>query len=603
MYSQTDESDYINKINKSHCATGELHYDDEKDIEYDNRINENKNAGYTQWPMRIHIIRKTDGTEGISLEDVTRGVANLNFMYSDINLEYYIASVNYIDDDFYYDFVNENTNEIDLLDAHFVNDALNVFFMNSIEIPGFGFACGYALYPGNSVYNARIMMANGCTATVANGTFAHELGHHLNLPHTFNGTSGGNTHPNAEHVPRTGPQSNCSTKGDYLCDTEADPNAPGADISNCTYTGTETDVHGNTYDPPIANVMSYYSDGCGGHFTPGQYNRCSNAKTTRLGHTAYDIDGAGPMAVANPTSLAVTANGVSDITLTWTDNASNELGYLIERSVDGGANFYGMELAGVGPGVTTYVDYDNIQGNTDYCYRVKAVNDNSDHYSNEACVTTANFVCSNVTNLNFSGGGLILTSFDITGIPTSIPACQTDVPITVIVDGDFDNNFEVADILGEDGTTVLGSTGAAPAICQEGVTTFNLSASQYNAWASNGTITLYIGADPDVGDLCGSSTVKGCADICIVPPSCPPNYAGANKLTGIQSVDEDFETDGALESNQTINNNANVFYDSKTSITLLEGFEIVAGVILTIYTDGCGGLFHDNENESEDENE
>lgn len=570
-----DEEAYVNRLTKAHCATPEHKYDNIEDVHHDNRIVQNKNAGYTQWPMRVHIARKSDGTGGISLGDVTKGIANLNFMYSDIGLEYYIADVNYIDDDLYYDFSDTLTYEIDLLNAHFVNDAVNVFFFNSVYVPGFGFACGYALYPGNSVYNARIIMDNQCTATAANGTFAHELGHHLNLPHTFNGTSGGNSHANAEHVPRTGSNSNCTTKGDYQCDTEADPKAPNSDITNCTYTGTATDIHGNVYTPPIDNVMSYYSDACGGIISAGQYNRCSNAMTTRLGHTAYDIDGAGPMTVNDPTGLTMTINGMTSITLDWTDNASNESGYLIERSIDQGANYYAMELAGVGPNITTYTDSDNILGNTVYCYRVKAVNDNANHYSNEVCDTTANIICGTETDLLFSGGALIQTPFDITGIPTTIPWCASNVPISVKVIGDFDNTWEITDILGEDGTTVLGTTGA-PVLCSPtGATTnFNLTPSQYNAWAANGTITLYLAADPDVDDICSTSSVMGCADIEICDPCNNVNYTILPAdITGDNLLFDDI---------RYISSSAQVIYDNITyraekSILLTGGFETTSG--------------------------
>lgn len=595
-FSQEDIFPKKSTLNKSHCATGPLLYDNEKDILHDNRYQVNKNSGYSHWPMNIHIVTKTDGTGGISLEDVTKGIANLNYVYDDINLEYFISSVNYINSDLYYDFVDTLTYEQDLLDAHFVGDAINVFFFNSIRIPNFGYACGYAYYPGNWQYSATMMMDNQCTATAANGTFAHELGHHLNLPHTFNGTSNGHSHSNAEHVPRSGANSNCSTHGDYQCDTDADPQANYTEISNCVYTGADTDIHGNVYNPPIDNIMSYYSDNCGGILSPGQYNRCNNAMTTRLGHSAYDIDGAAPMVVNNPSGLTLTINGVSDIVLNWTDNASNEHGYLIERSTDGGSTFKAMELAGVGPNITSYTDSNNIMTNTSYCYRVKAVNGNSDHYSNVAYGLTPNIICGSTTALNFSAGGLITTPFSIVGVPTSIPSCQTDVPITVTVVGDFDNTWEIADILGEDGTTVLGTTGVATVCDNTGATTaFTISASQYNSWAADGTITLYIGPDPDIGDICFSNTVEGCADLCVPAPACPPKYTGANQLTGIQSVVADFETDGVLESDQTIN--ANVDYDSGTEINLLAGFEVLIGKVFNAFIDGCGNLFRTEDSE------
>lgn len=72
---------------------------------------------------------------------------------------------------------------------------------------------------------------------------------------------------------------------------------------------------------------------------------------------------------------------------------------------------------------------------------------------------------------------------------------------------------------------------------------------------------------------------------------CPPSFSGANNnlLTGIQSVDEDFETDGILQSNQLITNSATVDYDSGISIDLLQPFEVRTGSVFHAFIDGCGG--------------
>ncbi len=566
------------------CSTPELHYENKADIIHDNRIQQNLNAGYTQWPMRVHIITKSDGTGGISLDDINKDVANINFIYSDINLEWYIASVNYIASDLYYDFVDTTgtTNLIDITNAHLVDDAVNVFFTNSILRNG-GTACGFASYPYNGDNSLRIFMDNQCTGGVAQGTFSHEFGHHLNLPHTHNGTENGNNSSNAEHVPRTGTNSNCSTNGDYICDTEADPRGS---TTNCVYSGSDVDIFGNPYTPPIDNIMSYYPDGCGGILTPGQYNRCNNAVTDRLGHTAYDIDGAPFSTVTNPSNLSLVMNGVTNIDLSWTDNANNETGYLIERSINGGS-FFAFEQAGVGPNISTFSDTDNLVGNTTYCYRVKASNDNPDHYSNTTCVTTPNIICGNVIDLLFQNDGLVLSPFNILGIPTTIPSCQTTVPIAVTLVGDFGSSFENVDILGEDGTTVLGTSGESASDCdQAGVTVnFNLSIAQYNLWAANGAITLAVAANANVNPLCNSSgnTVVGCADITVCPGNCPDDF----DLSGTQTTTEDFETDGYIHSSQSISGNITVDYDSGTYIDLLADFNVNAGTIFHAFIDGC----------------
>lgn len=90
--------------------------------------------------------------------------------------------------------------------------------------------------------------------------------------------------------------------------------------------------------------------------------------------------------------------------------------------------------------------------------------------------------------------------------------------------------------------------------------------------------------------------------------SCPTAYstANGNPLTGTVLNDSDFETDGIIESNQIIgdisnpggapNTSLDVFYDSKISVILKDGFETILGVSFEAFIDGCGNLF-----KSEDE--
>ena len=72
-----------------------------------------------------------------------------------------------------------------------------------------------------------------------------------------------------------------------------------------------------------------------------------------------------------------------------------------------------------------------------------------------------------------------------------------------------------------------------------------------------------------------------------VESDCPPSFseANGNPLTGIQSMDATFETDGIIESNQTIA--ADVTYNSGTEINLLRDFEVLIGRIFEAFIDGC----------------
>ena len=91
---------------------------------------------------------------------------------------------------------------------------------------------------------------------------------------------------------------------------------------------------------------------------------------------------------AAPTVLTATLQYGPQVRLQWTDNATNESGFVIERRLNGGAF---VQIAAPGPragtGSVTFVDATVVAGNT-YGYRVKAVNaGGSSAYTNIASVT------------------------------------------------------------------------------------------------------------------------------------------------------------------------------------------------------------------------
>lgn len=91
---------------------------------------------------------------------------------------------------------------------------------------------------------------------------------------------------------------------------------------------------------------------------------------------AYDIGAAEyvttapPTVPADPTGLSVSLVTETSISLAWTDNASNETGYQIERSSDG-VSF--AVLASVAANITTYAN-SGLPNNATYYYRVRAFN-------------------------------------------------------------------------------------------------------------------------------------------------------------------------------------------------------------------------------------
>ena len=87
-----------------------------------------------------------------------------------------------------------------------------------------------------------------------------------------------------------------------------------------------------------------------------------------------------------PSNLAATASSNSQINLTWTDNAANEIGFYLERKT--GATGTYAQIASVGANVVSYSNTGLSVGTT-YYYRVRAYNSSGiSSYSNEANATT-----------------------------------------------------------------------------------------------------------------------------------------------------------------------------------------------------------------------
>jgi glucose/arabinose dehydrogenase len=87
-------------------------------------------------------------------------------------------------------------------------------------------------------------------------------------------------------------------------------------------------------------------------------------------------------AINAPSNLGASAGDTGQVVLNWTDNSSNENGFLIQRK--GSNNIY-ISVDSVGSGVTSYTD--NVSMADEYTYRIIAYNDSAlSDYSNEATI-------------------------------------------------------------------------------------------------------------------------------------------------------------------------------------------------------------------------
>ena len=93
-----------------------------------------------------------------------------------------------------------------------------------------------------------------------------------------------------------------------------------------------------------------------------------------------------PALPAAPTALKAVAASRTQVNLSWTDNAGNENGYLVERSTKASSGF--VQVAVTGANVTSFANT-GLSANKTYYYRVRATNGaGNSAYSNTASAKT-----------------------------------------------------------------------------------------------------------------------------------------------------------------------------------------------------------------------
>jgi PKD repeat protein len=270
-------------------------------------------------PIKAHIVRPNSGFGGLTPTQLQDAIDEMNVYFSNAGILFYLCEgIHYINSSSYYDF--NQSSDASFTSLHNANNQINIYFFNSVTSSSGSGLCGYTSLPGG---NDRIMMANSCA--INGSTLTHEMGHFFGLYHTHGKTNTGTTD---EYVNG----SNCSTNGDDICDTPADPNLSGLVNFSCFYTGTATDLFGDTYLPNPRNVMSYARKECRDYISAGQYARIFNIATTSRNYFTC------PSAYADFTSnVQYSCN--SSLTVQFTDNSINALSWEWDIDNDGTADY------------------------------------------------------------------------------------------------------------------------------------------------------------------------------------------------------------------------------------------------------------------------
>lgn len=231
--------------------------------------------------MYFHIVRETDGTGGLNPTEIPSVIDSFNEVFNPVNIKVRSIGHSYIDNSDSYNLVYDTTaDEVigfdDLIQTYSVPNAINYFLVENIE---YEFEENWIVSiagVAEGVLSKNFITGFGFAQSTIS---AHELGHCLNLYHTHHGTYnelGGDPNQCPENIDG----SNCTTCGDYVCDTPADPGLHSNYIINgteiippnydflCNYVGDDG------YNPDVRNLMA---SGCREYFSAGQGERMRNA--------------------------------------------------------------------------------------------------------------------------------------------------------------------------------------------------------------------------------------------------------------------------------------------------------------------------------------
>lgn len=208
----------------------------------------------------VVVFANSDGSNVAAADsNILRQIDNMRSFYAPRNICFVLGTIRQVNSSTL-NSMNASTEE-DLLAPYIADGFVTIFIHNTLNdkdttLNGTAYA----------IPNPYLSIASDAIASTTNlSTLAHEMGHCFGLYHTFETANG------TEHVARSGDCQNCSTNGDYVCDTQADRNVDVSFISsNCVYTGNVSDECRDRYVNEPENIMTYGRRACRTQLSAGQ---------------------------------------------------------------------------------------------------------------------------------------------------------------------------------------------------------------------------------------------------------------------------------------------------------------------------------------------
>ena len=208
----------------------------------------------TTLPVQVYIVRKSDGSGGISEAQVKQALSKVNQIFSGSSIQFDACNVITIDSDEYFNF-DKKTSDVSLTSDNYDNGAINLYCVGTLADKG-KVIDSYGSFPASNSFLAVISES----AAMSISPLAHQLGHLFGLLDTHESSFG----------PELASGVTCRSTGDLMCDTPADPGLSGKVDQNCNYTGTDLDHRRDPYNPAVNNIMSSAPNHCRTTFSEDQ---------------------------------------------------------------------------------------------------------------------------------------------------------------------------------------------------------------------------------------------------------------------------------------------------------------------------------------------
>ena len=223
------------------------------------------------YPIQIFISARVHSANGtVSPQKLMDEICHINNLYKQVNIEFYQIAPPVILNDHQLDKIETQLELKNLITDYNIKNAIPIYIVeNGLE------ACGFNIIQ-NQV-NLGILLSSECYK-VKGALFAHELGHYLGLPHTFQGWEGKafdynqKAPENWENIKvERADGSNCKTAGDGFCDTAPDYLSLRWSCADSSKSPIhQVDPMGKSFYSDGSLIMGYALDPCPNRFSKEQ---------------------------------------------------------------------------------------------------------------------------------------------------------------------------------------------------------------------------------------------------------------------------------------------------------------------------------------------